>query len=864
MIGDYAAFLGTKRFGAPAAGLEVPGELHPALFDFQRDLTRWALRKGRSAIFADTGLGKTLMQLVWAQRAAERTLILAPLAVSRQTVREGARWGIPVTYAKDQNGAAAGITITNYERLGGFDPSEFGAVVLDESGILKNYAGATRNAIIEAFADTPMRLACTATPAPNDIAELANHAEFLGVMTRAGMLATFFVHDQDGWRLKKPAREPFYKWLASWGMHLKSPADLGYDASAYILPDLDIQPVYVPSDYTPEGQLFATKMHGIADRSAVRRGTMGARVARAVELIEAEPDEPWIVWCGLNDEAALIASLVPDAVNVQGSDDPDVKADRLEAFAEGRIRVLVSKVRVAGMGMNFQHCARQVFVGLGDSYEQYYQAIRRCWRFGQTRPVRVSIVLSDLEGTIYENVLRKETEAIEMSDQIVKHVAEYERTEVHGQAAETDAYAPADASGNGWRMMLGDSCERLADVEAGSVGLSVFSPPFLSLFQYSNTARDLGNAQNPAAFWQHFDWISRELLRVMMPGRNVCVHVAQVATTLAHHGVIGLQDFRGDTIRHFQGAGFVYHGEVCIDKDPQAQAIRTHAKGLLFVQKDKDSSWSRPGLADYILVFRAPGENAVPITPDVSNDEWIEYARPIWYGIRESDTLNAAEGRDSDDERHICALQLGTIERCVRLWSNPGELVLSPFAGIGSEGYEAVRLARRFVGCELKESYFRAACKNLARAERLTLGDLFAWAADNENGATTNGHSDNGHATIADHADMGAGGGRGRDSVGATPAMERPRTAARLSRPGRAVRCPGRRDSVPRGAHAHGRAGVGALALVDHGWTRQGAPSLAEVGRSLLTPRLYRGIVTLRTNDRAAFLRSRPHQGRNP
>jgi DNA modification methylase len=282
-------------------------------------------------------------------------------------------------------------------------------------------------------------------------------------------------------------------------------------------------------------------------------------------------------------------------------------------------------------------------------------------------------------------------------------------------------------------MMLGDSAVRLAELADDSVALSVFSPPFLSLYQYTDSDRDLGNSKGDGTFWEHFDYIGRELMRVTKPGRNVCCHVAQVSTTLAHHGVIGLQDFRGDAIRYFVGCGFIYHGEVLIDKNPQAQAIRTHAKALLFVQKNKDSSWSRPGLADYILVFKKPGENTVPIVPDVSNDEWVVWAHPVWYGLRESDTLNAAEGRGDDDERHICPLQLPVVERCIRLWSNPGETVLSPFAGIGSEGHEAVRLGRRFVGIELKPSYYRTAIKNLERGRRRALGDLFAWAeADRE------------------------------------------------------------------------------------------------------------------------------------
>ena len=278
-----------------------------------------------------------------------------------------------------------------------------------------------------------------------------------------------------------------------------------------------------------------------------------------------------------------------------------------------------------------------------------------------------------------------------------------------------------------WVITTGDCVEGVAGLPSESVDLSVYSPPFISLYTYTASERDMGNCATAAEFFEHFAFLQKELLRVTKPGRLSCCHVAQVPAMLSRDGYIGMKDFRGLTIAAFQRQGWIYHGEVCIDKDPQAQAIRTKSKGLLFVQMRKDSSWSRPALADYVLFFRKPGENAVPILPDITNEQWIEWARPIWYGIRESDTLQVAEARADDDERHICPLQLGTIERCIRLWSNTGELVLSPFAGIGSEGYEAVRLNRRFVGFELKPSYAAVAVRNLQAADRAKMqGALFS------------------------------------------------------------------------------------------------------------------------------------------
>ncbi len=436
---DYATFLETKIPIIPSSGIEVePDDSHPSLFPVQRDIVRWSLRKGRSAIFATTGMGKTRMQLEWGRLSGGRVLFVAPLAVANQTVHEASL--IDIVYARSQADAAH-MTITNYEMIDRFDASEFDAIVLDESSILKSHDGKTRARLIEQFAQTPYRLCCTATPAPNDIAELANHAEFLGILSRVEMLSMFFVHDDEGWRLKGHARDPFYRWLASWGMSLQKPSDLGYDDGDYQLPPLLIKPLILPSDYVPPGQLFATTLKGITDRANVRRSTIGTRTQAAADLVNADMAEPWIVWCGLNDESATMAKLVHGSVNVQGSMTPEEKASALWQFANGETRVLITKPSIAGFGMNFQHCANMAFVGLGDSYEQYFQAIRRCYRFGQLRPVTAHVILTEPEETIYDNVLRKERDATAMAAELVKHVAAYERAEI-GHAIQTVAYEP--------------------------------------------------------------------------------------------------------------------------------------------------------------------------------------------------------------------------------------------------------------------------------------------------------------------------------------------------------------------------------------------------------------------------------------
>lgn len=724
-MNDYQEFLSTKSLVHPNYGKEVSKEdIHPLLFDFQNDLTRWALRKGRAAIFADTGLGKTLMQLVWANLLKERTLIIAPLTVARQTVKEAEKLGLMVHYTRTGAQLNGNLNITNYEMIEKFNPKDFGAIVLDESSILKSLTGKTRKKVTKMFSDTPYKLCCTATPAPNDIAEIANHAEFLGIMTRTDMMAAFFVHDDDGWRLKGHAEEPFYRWLASWGMSVKKPSDLGYDDGDFILPPLTVEPVFVQSNYCPPGQLFFTGLKGIQDRIAVRRATLESRVNAAAEMVNSDDDQ-WIVWCGLNPESHALSEAIPDSIEVSGSDNLDKKIHAIEGFQNGKYRVLVTKPKIAGFGMNFQHSHKMAFVGLSDSWESYYQCIRRQYRFMQEYPVEVYVFLADVEDAVWQNVMKKERQANRMSEQLIEHVKEFEKAEVGMTQLNGFTYEEDSAQGSDWKMMLGDSVERMSEIEDESIDLSVFSPPFLSLYTYSPTERDVGNCKTNDEFFGHFGYIIDHLLRVTKEGRICAVHCADVAAMLVRDGYIGVKDFSGLVIQNFENHGWIYHGRVTIDKNPQAVAIRTHAKGLAFGQLEKDSSWLRPALADYILIFRKPGENQVPVKSDIDRDTWIKWAHPIWYGIRETDTLQYWSAREYEDERHIAPLQLETIERCIRLWSNPGELICDPFAGIGSTGYVALKLGRRFVGIELKKSYYRQAVANLQSVEKAQVGRLF-------------------------------------------------------------------------------------------------------------------------------------------
>jgi DNA modification methylase len=698
----YSEFL-TRKLKPPdlkgkAVGIE---DIHPLLYPFQRSLVKWALGKGRCALFADCGLGKTLMQLEWARLLEVPTLLIAPLAVAQQTQQEALKLKLSVSYVRAQSEVTGALSITNYEMADRFDPESFQAVVLDESSILKSFDGKTRTKLIQLFGRVPYRLCCTATPAPNDIAEIANHAEFLGIMTRQEMLAEFFVHDDEGWRLKGHAKEAFYRWMASWGMTLKTPSDIG-DALKVA---------------QSQGMLFPDTLKGITGRSAARKGTLAQRVERAASIINASTEQ-WIVWCGLNDEGRLLSKATPDSILVEGQDSLAAKIEAIDQFLTGEKRVLITKSRIAGFGMNFQNCHRMLFLGINDSYESYYQAIRRCWRYGQDHPVDVMVVISDLELPILENVQRKQAQAEDLRQNIINNIAEFEQAELGTMTIETNGYHPRMEGSESYQLMLGDCVERMAEIPDGSVDFSIFSPPFLSLYVYSESERDMGNSRSPNEFFEHFSYMLEELYRVMKSGRVVAVHVAQVASTLNNDGVIGIKDFRGQVIDALIAHGLIYFGDVTIDKNPQAQAIRTHSKSLLFKQLHKDASWLRPGLADYLLIFRKPGEPETPILPDITNEEWITWAHPVWYDIRESDTLNVAEARTNQDERHVCPLQLGLINRAIRLWSNSGETVLSPFAGIGSEGYEAIKLGRKFIGIELKESYWQTAKRNLDRASR--------------------------------------------------------------------------------------------------------------------------------------------------
>jgi superfamily II DNA or RNA helicase len=447
---SYADFVARKLSTVPPTGLDR-FTLPAGLFDHQDALARWATKRGRAAIFADTGLGKSRMQLAWAdaihRQTRESVLILAPLAVAAQTVGEGAAMGVAVKQCRDGADVEPGITITNYDRLHRFDPERFGAVVLDESSIIKHHDSRTLKRLLDAFRDTPFKLCATATPAPNDWTELGTHAEFLGICTQTEMLAEYFVHDggdTQSWRLKGHARAQFWRWVASWAALVRKPSDLGFDDDRYNLPPLNVyQHTTASAGHDPleTGMLFALEANTLSERRSARKGSLSGRVEACAAKVNADR-QPWVVWCDLNAEGDALRQAIPDAAEIRGSDDPDEKERRLVDFAAGRIRVLVTKPSIAGFGLNWQHAARMAFVGVTDSWEAYYQAVRRCWRFGQSREVDVHIFASDLEGAIVANLKRKERDALAMADALSAETRDAVLLEVRGLTRETNPYCP--------------------------------------------------------------------------------------------------------------------------------------------------------------------------------------------------------------------------------------------------------------------------------------------------------------------------------------------------------------------------------------------------------------------------------------
>lgn len=720
---EYKDFLRTKQVKIQKSGFDVDEkDMNPILFDFQKYCVNRALAAGKYAIFADCGLGKTLMQLEWAKHVSEHTqkpvLILAPLGVIYQTIQEGTKFGYDVKDIGltlfDQD-LAKGIYITNYDNMESIDAYLFSGVVLDESSILKNFTGKTKQQLIDDFSTTPYKLCCTATPSPNDVMELCNHAEFLNIMTRNEMLAMYFVHDggnTSSWRIKGHAETLFWDFVSTWAVMLTSPSDIGFDGSKYMLPKLNIQEVFIETKKRNNGMLFNDIAVSATTFHKELRATEEERMANVAKIVNGS-EEQFIIWIGHDNEGKILRALIPDSVEVKGSDTKQYKKENLLGFAEGKFRVLITKLKIAQFGLNYQNCHNQIFASLDFSFEATYQGIRRSYRFGQEKDVNIYLVVTDTMQNVRSSIIEKQASFLNMQKRMsdatnrnIKNLIKLQQMEVK------KSYKSEHCD-----IRLGDCVQLIKDVPDESVGFSIFSPPFAELYTYSDKLEDMGNSKDYKEFFMAFNFLVKELYRVLWSGRNVAVHCMDLPIQKGKEGYIGLRDFSGMILKSFQDAGFVYHSRVTIWKNPVTEMQRTKALGLLHKQVKKDSAMSRVGIPDYLMVFRKEGEHNHPIHCGIDVDTWQKYASPVWMDIDYSNTLNSTAGMESNDEKHVCPLQLDTIKRAVTLWSNESDTVLTPFLGIGSEVYQSILMNRKGIGFELKDSYFNEAVKNCKKAE---------------------------------------------------------------------------------------------------------------------------------------------------
>lgn len=763
-----SAMLERIGIGEPVAdSVWMPYASH--LFDYQRWVLDRALERERFAAFLTTGLGKTAIQLEWARQVQAshdgRTLIVCPLNIVAQTIGEAVRFygeTLPIVDLRDSARfrewlkSGHGIGITNYEKL---DPIDYkvpvDAVVLDESSVLKNCNGKRRNALMTAFKGCRWKLACSATPAPNDRVEYAEHAYWLEtVRSTREFLAAYFVNRDGEWQLKAHGRDAFYKHIASWSVFMIDPKqyrfthDTDLPPLTITYPPVKANPVQMEQGRAHEkgiASLFGVTPGGITSRTKMLQIANGflltdGKVSRfdsdkpdvVRELAEVtHGDEQVIVWVTFDEEGEALERHIPDSKHLSGRTKTAVRDETIEAFRQGTgPRVLILKPGMFGFGLNLQACRVQVFSSITDSWERFFQCVRRSWRFGQDREVLVYVPLTPFDEAICQNVLNKQ--------------ATYDADAEEQQRVFIEALRPADSTvrvkyrpemmamremteGDRWTMVHADSIVHMDQMEPDSMDLSVFSPPFANLFTYSSAAGDMGNVKSDHEYRLQWKWFAEKLWRVMKPGRIVAVHCMDVIRFAGTYGYRHTYDYPSDLRAGMEDAGFLYRARISIDKNPQIQATRTKDQNLLFVTLTRNALDSHPQAGEYVLIFTKPGDAEVPVVhDDITNLEWIQWAHHIWYGIRETDVLNAEVAKEHEDERHICPLQLSLIERCVRLWSNRGETVFSPFAGIGSEGWEAIGWGRRFYGVELKESYYRTACRFLSEREAEQATQLWA------------------------------------------------------------------------------------------------------------------------------------------
>lgn len=552
---DYQEFLQQKQKTHIESGFEVD-QLNSNLFDFQKFIVKRALKAGKYAIFADCGLGKTLMQLEWAYQVQKNTnkpvLILMPLAVKGQTMQEAQKFGIDTT----------NIHFYNYEQLENIDCSIYVGVVLDESSILKNFEGATKKLIIDLFSKTPYKLACTATPSPNDPMELGNHSEFLDVMSRNEMLAMYFVHDGGEtakWRLKGHAVKLFYQFIGSWAIMLNKPQDIGFRMDGYNLPSLNLIERQIKTPKRNNGILFNDTAISATNFNQELRLTKLERIDEVIKIVNTST-ENFIIWIKQNEEGEYLKKLIPEAIEVKGSDSPEYKEKMLLGFANDEFRVLITKTKIAQFGLNYQNCRNQIFASLDFSFEGLYQAIRRSYRFGQKNEVNIYLISTDTMSNVIQSINNKQKQFELMQDEMSKAI----NANLNNEFMQSGNYDTTSIETEYYKIQRGDSVQLIKNIPDGSIGLSVFSPPFAELYTYSSHIEDMGNSKDYNEFLIQFGFLVKELYRILKQGRNIAVHCMDLPIQKGKEGYIGLRDFSGMIRNSFENEGFVYHSRVTI------------------------------------------------------------------------------------------------------------------------------------------------------------------------------------------------------------------------------------------------------------------------------------------------------------
>ena len=799
----YNDFLDQKQIRVQPSGFEIDrDQINPMLHDYQNDITRFALRAGKFLLLMDCGLGKSPIQLEWAHHVALYTgkpvLIIAPLGVTMQTVRESHKFNRPVKYIRLLSEVDDKSAISNYEMLKSFlsTASWYGGIVFDESSIFKGLGNRTLKLAKELVQSIPFRLCCSATPSPNDYDELLRQAEILGIMPEKEAKAIFFVMaggQSNKWRLSKWAdKGPFWDWCSGWMVAMRMPGDLGYSNDTFVRADNHLHELVVTGkSFNRKNQMSLPGLEppakGLTERRAARKVTTIDRVSAIANLInnpdkmrQYVPDyvdgEPIVIWRKFLAEADEVTNQMSDFVDIRGSLKRSEKEQYIMQFSDGEISHIVTDPSMFGHGMNWQHARIQFFLGMSDSYEQYYQAMRRLWRNGQLRDVHTFWVYADTEGNVIQNIARKQRQHENLYKRVVKRMARhYDANVLNHQVIKDEMEYEVDSfSGEGYTVYKGDSAEMLSNIRTDSVHLTVTSTPFAGLnFAYSNSMRDVGNSKDGKELTHHLSFIMEQVYRVTMPGRLCCVELMAEPLFKGRAGYTGRIDFRGDVIRMMQSLGWIWHSEVVVTKDPQLKAGRTHDSGLTQASVYKDFTRAAPVIDAYVLMFKKPGENPIPVKALNSSlygaegwipmyreegpGSWVELAHgywhyddpecylplpnEVWTDIKESGVLKWDEnndgqykqahtlGRAADDERHLAPMQLESVRRLIRMYSNPDETVLDPFSGQGTTGYVAIEQGRQYVGCELKPSYWELSKRVLHHAvKQANRVDLFEFA----------------------------------------------------------------------------------------------------------------------------------------